>query len=232
MDTDSTQRAPDFDRIAGLYRWMELFSFGPMLERCRFRYLQQASQLRNVLVLGDGDGRYSQRLLQRNQCVHLTAVDASGAMLAALLRRAAASGAVDRVTPVQQDLCRFTPGGRFDGVATHFSLDCLTEPAIDRLLAQIVPALEPGSVWIVSEFAVPPGRLRGAAARAVIGFLYLAFRGLTGLRTHRLPDYAAIFARYGLRKIQASQWLGGLLTAEVWSLAPRGDLTAPDEEIV
>ena len=232
METDSTGRPPNFDSVARLYRWMEFFSFGPMLARCRFRYLAQAMQLRHVLVLGDGDGRYSQRLLERNPAVRLTAVDLSAAMLAALRRRAAAAGALDRVTLVQQDLCRFTPDGRFDGVVTHFSMDCLEQSDLDALMARIVPNLAPRSLWIVSEFAIPGGLANALAARAIVHFLYFAFRVLTGLQTRRLPDYAALFARYNFRKADASQWLGGLLTAEIWVLNPINNRPSEDAAIL
>jgi ubiquinone/menaquinone biosynthesis C-methylase UbiE len=220
MNRHSAEDSPDFDPLARVYRWMEFFSFGPLLARCRFCYLAQASDLRRMLVLGDGDGRYTQRLLQRNPRVHITAVDSSRAMLAALQRRAAAVGAANRITLVHQDLRSFTPDSCFDAVVTHFSLDCLTEAAIEGLVTRILPSLNSGSLWIVSEFAIPAGRARAAAARILIGFLYFAFRVLTGLRTQQLPNYAEILVRHGFRRTDYSQWLGGLLTAEVWSLEP------------
>ncbi len=232
MPPPPEQRPPNFDPLARLYRWMELFTFGPLLARCRFCFLEAALPLSNMLILGDGDGRYTQRLLARNPQVHITAVDASGAMLAALQQRAATVGAAARLTVVQQDLRCFTPTGRFDSVVTHFSLDCLEEPAIDRLVDGIVPVLTPGSVWIVSEFAIPSGRAQAAFARALIGSLYFAFRLLTGLRTRRLPDYAPILARHGFVRVAESPRLGGLLTAELWRLTARNDFTQPPADIV
>jgi SAM-dependent methyltransferase len=232
MPTPPEQRPPNFDALAPLYRWLEMFSFGPLLARCRFQFLAQSLPLKSVLVLGDGDGRYTQRLLQSNPQVQVTAVDGSRAMLAALQRRAAAVGATNRLTVTQRDLRSFTPDGRYDSVVAHFSLDCLAESEVEQLIARILPALTPGALWIVSEFAIPAGHAKAAAARVVVGLLYFAFRLMTGLGTRRLPNYAAILTRLGFERLAAAPRLGGLLTAELWRLAMRDDFTAPGSDIV
>ncbi len=232
MPTAPEQHPPNFDPLAPLYRWMEIFSFGPLLARCRFQFLAQSLPLKSVLVLGDGDGRYTQRLLQSNPQVQVTAVDGSRAMLAALQQRAAAVGATDRLTVLQRDLRSFTPDGCYDGVVTHFSLDCLQESEVEQLVARVVRTLAPGALWVVSEFAIPAGRAKAAAARAIVGALYFAFRLMTGLGTRRLPDYAAILARHGFERLGAVPRLGGLLTAELWWLATRDDFTASVRDIV
>ena len=80
--------APNFDSLAHTYRWLEYVSFGRILERCRFHYLARCSHARHALILGDGDGRFTARLLVANATVNVDAVDASAAMLAVLRRRA------------------------------------------------------------------------------------------------------------------------------------------------
>ena len=56
----------NFDRLARIYRWMELVTFGPLLGRCRYRFLEQLCNCRTALLLGDGDGRFAARLLAAN----------------------------------------------------------------------------------------------------------------------------------------------------------------------
>ncbi|MGH9599640.1 MAG: class I SAM-dependent methyltransferase, partial [Terracidiphilus sp.] len=70
---------PDLDRLAGVYRWMELATFGPWLSWCRSAYLGELSGCRRALVLGDGDGRFTAQLLCANPQVEVDAVDASKA---------------------------------------------------------------------------------------------------------------------------------------------------------
>ena len=79
---------PDLNRLAGVYAWMEAVTFGPWLSRCRLTFLGEMRSCRRALVLGDGDGRFTARLLRANPEVEIDTVDASTAMLRALLRRA------------------------------------------------------------------------------------------------------------------------------------------------
>ena len=219
--TNQKQPAP-FDRVARIYRTMEVLSFGPMLERCRFSSIGELGQCRRALVLGDGDGRFVARLLKAHPQLRADAVDASPAMLRLLEARVRRAGAAVRLTTRCADARSFEPrrsasGCGYDLVATHFFLDCLTEDETEELIARVRPCLAPGAVWVVSEFAVPEGRrMRAWWARRVIGFLYAAFRVLTGLAVREVPPWPALLARHGFTRRRSQLWLGGLLVSEVW----------------
>ena len=212
--------APCFDRIAPLYRPMEYLSFGPMLERCRFHHLPTLHDSRRALVLGDGDGRFLAKLLTTNPGLQVEAVEASPAMLHLLNRRIARLGAPHRITAICADARSFLPTGTsYDLVATHFFLDCLTEPEADALIAQVRPRLAPGAQWLVSEFQIPEGgRLQKWLARGIVSALYAAFRLLTGLAARQLPPWAALLTRHGFRRKASHSWLGGLLVSQLWEL--------------
>jgi SAM-dependent methyltransferase len=98
---------PNFNRLARLYRWMELFSFGPWLMLCRCAFLNECLNSCRALVLGDGDGRFTARLLRANLAIRIDAVDASPAMLSALSRRAGPHNA--RMRRHQADVCSLQP---------------------------------------------------------------------------------------------------------------------------
>ncbi len=206
---------PNFDLIASAYRWMEYLSLGNLLERTRFRPLEAGSldDSRSALVLGDGDGRFTARLLRSNPGLRVTAVDASAGMLRLLHRRCAPFR--HRLSVQQCDARAFLPESRFDLVVTHFFLDCLSDREVHELVERIAPALEPGAQWVVSEFAVPDGWFKWLAWAFVRG-LYLAFRLLTGLRVTRLPRYAVALEEFGFRRLSAKKLLGGVLVSEVW----------------
>ncbi|MGC1784399.1 MAG: class I SAM-dependent methyltransferase [Acidobacteriaceae bacterium] len=216
-----SQDAPaNFDALAGIYRWMEYLSFGPMLERCRFYFLPRCVNARHALILGDGDGRFTARFLATNRTAQADAVDASAAMLSALHWRARGADpqAETRLRTAHADLRRWTPSGDdYDLVVSHFFLDCLTEDELDALIARTLPHLTDDATWLISEFAVPDGRVRGALARLLIRFLYFAFAAMTRLRVSELPDYAAAMARYGFYCKERVTFLGGLLITETWS---------------
>lgn len=207
--------APDFGRLARIYRWMELASFGTLLERCRFAFLNELRGSRNALVLGDGDGRFAGRLLDANPEVRIDAVDASAAMLRALVQRAGWNAA--RVRTYCADIREWEPaGGGYDLVASHFFLDCLTSEEVEALAGRVRGVVCPAAVWVVSEFAVPEGWFGGFVARPVVWGLYWAFGLLTGLRVRRLPMYheALRGAGFGLEKRR--EWFWGLLVSEMW----------------
>jgi ubiquinone/menaquinone biosynthesis C-methylase UbiE len=213
-------RPPRFDRVARIYRAMEYLSFGPWLERCRFFHLPGLRTAQRALVLGDGDGRFTARLLATHREIRADAVDLSPAMLHRLRTRVAKAGAQDRITIACTDARTFTPVRKdYDLVATHFFLDCLTTEEAAQLMARVRPCLTPGAVWLVSEFAVPRrGRVRRWMARSVIAALYAAFRVLTGLTVREIPPWRALLAQAGFAPTASHAWLGGLLVSELWQL--------------
>ncbi len=210
---------PNFDSLARVYRWMEYFSFGRILERCRFHFLMRCSRARHALLLGDGDGRFTARLLALNPTVQVDAVDASPAMLTALRERARQScqNADPRLHTIQADLRRFTPTGRdYDLVVSHFFLDCLTDSDVTALIERFSPRMSQDGIWLVSEFALPEKGWRRLGARMVIFSLYYAFFVLTGLRVRHIPNYPKAFHDNGFHLLEKAVYLGGMLITEVW----------------
>jgi SAM-dependent methyltransferase len=230
--------APNFDKLARPYRWLEYLTFGRLLEQCRFHFLPQLQSHQQALVLGDGDGRFLCRLLQQNPALHATAVDISPAMLHLLTARCntARCKATDKqqLTTFQSDIRRFTPetNTRYDLIVTHFFLDCLTEEEIAALATRLRPHLQPGphpqpcadpqpgTEWIISEFALPSNPLLRPPARLLIRLLYTAFALLTGLTTRRLPNYQRILESNHWQCLEQKKFAAGLLTAQRWKFIP------------
>jgi hypothetical protein len=196
---------------------MEWTSFGPFLGLCRSTFLPRLSQCCDALVLGDGDGRFTARLMRENPHIIVHAVDASPAMLAALTQ-ACGPNAVHLSTELA-DLRTWKPSPTtlYDLVVTHFFLDCLSADEVLALAHRIRPTVTPGALWVVSEFSVPPGLFGSLIAEPIVHCLYLAFGLLTGLRPRKLPDYASALSAAGFARIEHRPHLGGLLVSELWS---------------
>jgi SAM-dependent methyltransferase len=217
---ESKRGAPKFDRLARFYRWMELFTFGSWLERCRFAYLGEMADCRRALVLGDGDGRFTAKLLRVNSTIEIDAVDASPAMLRALIRRARSDAA--RIHAHCADARDWQPVNLpYDLIATHFFLDCLTDSEVRALIQRIRGALSPSGRWVISEFRIPQGRFGRRVARPIVWLLYRAFGLLTGLAVRALPDHASAFRAAGFHLSRRQSLLNGLLIAESWSIGVR-----------
>ena len=211
-----TTATPDFNPLAHIYQWMELASFGPCLQWCRCTFLNQVTDCRRALVVGDGDGRFTARLLHTNDDIHIDAVDASSAMLDELRRRAGDNA--HRVRTWNMDARDWRlEGPHYDLVVTHFFLDCMTTVEIEALAANISAAVTPSAKWLISEFAIPPGLYGRIVARPLIRSLYWAFGSLTGLKVRALPDYHTALCRSGLVLVAERKRLGGLLASELWS---------------
>lgn len=218
---------PNLNHLARAYRWMELFTFGPYLHRCRRTFLAELTTVRRALVLGDGDGRFTAELLRANPAVRIDAVDASPAMLRTLLRRAQTDAhrvqihAADIRLWAQAQTSRGTgpeagASEPYDLVIAHFLFDFLTTDEIRALVAGLRSRLAPEARWIVSEFAHPSGLYGKLVAAPVIWLLYRAFALLTGLRVRRLPDHAAALREAGFQLGASRTLLHGLLIAENW----------------
>lgn len=218
--------APNFNRLAPLYRWMEYLSFGPWLWWCRSAFLRDLSACRHALVLGDGDGRFTARLLRVNPDLRVLAVDASPAMLCALERRAAPHAARLRIECSDLRIWQPPPDSsqpdapQYDLIVTHFFLDCLTTEECAALTAKLRLAVAPGAFWVVSEFAIPRSAAGRLIAAPIVGALYRAFGWLTGLTVRRLPQYEPALRAAGFALQKRRNWLGGLLASQLFQAGP------------
>lgn len=218
----SSPATPNFDRLALVYRWMEWLSFGPLLQRCRCAFLNEIADRRSALVLGDGDGRFTGRLLKAAPQIRILAIDSSPAMLRSLLKEAGKNAG--RVRTEATDIREWPQASEspyhtsFDLICTHFFLDCLSAEEICALISRIRPLLAANSMWVVSDFAVPKGILGRWVAGPLIRLLYWAFRWMTGLQVRRLPDHASALREAGFIREQRRELLGGMLCSETWRL--------------
>jgi SAM-dependent methyltransferase len=213
------KEAPNFNRLASIYRWMEFFSFGPWLALTRNAFLKDMEHCRRALVLGDGDGRFTRRLLQTNHSVHVDAMDASSAMLEGLLRRAGLDAHRVRVHHCDLRTWQPTPVTEresYDLITTHFILDCLTDHEVQSLAGKARSLCSPDALWVVSDFVIPRGWYGRLVCRPLVSFLYFSFRRLTGLSATSLPDHAVALHQAGFVRRGQIQRLGGLLIGEIW----------------
>lgn len=201
-----------FDRVARIYRWGEQLTFGPLLMRCRTAFLDTLSGMQHVLVLGDGDGRFTATALARYPKLHVTAVDSSPAMLQLLSKACREKQVEDRLTTVLADARSFVPESTVDAICAHFFLDCLSTADTERLARNLAPF---SSRWIISDFDIPKGVWR-VPASLLVRSLYLAFRVMTGLSTQQLPDWRKALFSAGFCPNETRRFLKGILVAESW----------------
>ena len=210
-------RPARFGRLARVYCWMEYFSFGLYLQRCRTLRIAEMAACRRVLVYGDGDGRFLAELVRSARSMQIAAVDASSEMLRQATKQLPSEA---RARLVQADAlgCEVSafPEACFDLVVSHFFFDCFDEEELSTLVARANAAAVEGAMWVVSDFAIPQQPVARQLGRLVVGGLYLAFGLLTGLRTRRLPDHGRVMRESGWRLEDRRTLLLGLLASERW----------------
>lgn len=205
------------DRIARWYQLFEYLAFGRALQRRRMEYLPEAATAKRILILGDGDGRFTAALVARNRRALIDSVDVSGGMLDVARRRL-------RDLKLDSTQVKFWEGdartvelqGEYDLVVTHFFLDCFTTLDLGSLVARISLHCSSTGKWLVSEFNLPEQGAPRQAARILIRFMYFFFKIATRLSVNKLPEYREVMTQNGFCVAQCRPALGGLLISELW----------------
>lgn len=201
----------NFDGLARWYEVLELSSLGLHLEHARKAHIDRLDGCRNILLLGDGDGRFLKRLLKRSPDCHVHSIDASAEMQRVAAARISAKDRARVTFECADALSVLPPPGGYDGVTTLFFLDCFTDDEAATLVGRIEQSLQPGATWLFADFAIPERGLARAAGRALTTGLYAFFRWRTGISARRLPDSEALIARAGFAPVASKSFVFGLL---------------------
>ena len=206
-----------FDRVAGAYQALEYIAFGRSLETARHAHAARLRDCRNVLVIGEGDGRFLERFLRVAPHAHVRCIDSSPEMVARAGRRLGAD-ARTRVSFVCGDArtADMEPS-TYDAVVTLFVLDCLPPEEVARLGRRLARSLQPEGLWLFADFAIPARGWRRLRASAWVSVLYAFFRWQTGLSVRSLPPSEAILGSIGLRVLADRTFQHGLLRAVLYS---------------
>jgi SAM-dependent methyltransferase len=207
-------KPPNFDPVAHVYRWAEYLTLGPLLQRTRTHFLPQLTHCHHALAIGDGDGRFLTALLHQNPTLEATAVDTSATMLALLTKRCEPYNT--RLLTHQTHALNITAAAETDLIATHFFLDCLAQTEVDTLTRNLAAHVSPGTLWLLSDFALPRPRVLRPIAALYLRALYFAFRILTGLRITQLPNPQSALTDAGFARIAHHDRLFGLIYTELW----------------
>lgn len=205
-----------FDCLAPHYRWMEIILAGEKLQRCRTQFLSEVQGARNVLILGEGNGRFLSEFLRANKVARITCVDSSAAMLQQIQKRLAQVSDLQRVRFLQADALQMRFEGDYDLIVTHFFLDCFTPGQLGQLISVIAGASSKDAKWLVSDFSEAPRGIARLRSRLVLFSMYCFFRFVAKLPAKRLTACDEFLKQNGfiLRDREVSEW--GLLHADLW----------------
>ena len=199
----------NFDSVACWYRWLEYAAFGHALERCRFAFLPALKDARRVLILGEGDGRFLQKLLSVNSSAQIDVVEVSVGMLR-LARGRLSDGEARRVKFHLADARNWDfPEAEYDAIVTCFFLDCFTPKTLADLMPRITASAKPDACWLLSEFEAPST----ARSRVWLASMHAFFRAATNLEASQLSPFAELIAESGWENTCRVTFAGGLMSA-------------------
>jgi len=211
-----------FDRLAPHYRWMEWVLAGNKLQRCRTAFLSQVKNARDILILGEGNGRFLAECKYGLGEARITCVDASARMLRLTQNRLRDHGlSTVGVNFVHADALTWDPPRQtFDLVVTHFFLDCFQPDQLEQLIARLSAASCTSTAWLVADFQVPQSSVGRYRARVIHWLMYTFFRVFTRLPARRLTDPDPFLKSHGyfLQDRLVTDW--GLLRSDLWQRGP------------
>ena len=205
--------AKSYDHLAASYVWLERLAFGNGLQRARLHYLEQLASAQRLLLLGEGDGRFLQHLLQVNPKAAIDAVDNSPAMLRRSKQRLQQQGLGQQVRFIHADARSYPyPTAQYDAVVTLFFLDNFRDNTLAALIPQLADSLRSGGYWYIADFH-PANTLRRALW---LGLMYSFFACLTDIPSHSLHAPQPWLERAGLQRLAQQDFAAGLYYSSLW----------------
>lgn len=207
-----------FDSLAPHYRWMEFILAGEKLQRCRTAFLEQVSAPENILIWGEGNGRFLIECRRKWKDARIVCADASERMLALANERIERFDLdANGIEFLRADVLKWSPLQKsFDLVVTHFFLDCFRSEQLQQVVDKIAFAARPNASWLLADFQIAPVGLRRLRSKLILTLMYLFFRIVTRLPARRLtsPDPYLSSNEFFLRERRVSEW--GLLHSDLW----------------
>lgn len=207
-----------FDRLAPYYRCMEFLLAGNKLQRCRTAFLGKDTHFKDILVLGEGNGRFLLECRRQLKTARIVCVDSSTRMLSLAqerLRRHQLN--LEGIQFIHANALEWAPPRHaFDAVVTHFFLDCFRADQLVPLIAVLAEAAKSNAVWLLADFHTPQSGPLRHRARLIHKAMYVFFRAACRLPARALtaPDEFLQAQGFTLKDRRISEW--GLLHSDRW----------------
>jgi hypothetical protein len=212
------QRTTGFDRLAPFYTALDCLASGTTLQRARVSHLEALRDCREILIAGEGTGRFLQAALAACPGARFTCVENSSGMLECITRCLERMPAdANRVRLLRLALPDLPQDPlRYDAIVTPFFLDCYEGRALREILKALAGIARPNAFWLVTDYAPPARGWRGWRSRFWLAVLYAFFRHTTGLQTRRLEDPSPLLRQAGFQLLREHAFSNGLLRSRCW----------------
>ena len=206
-----------FDKLASWYHFLETISFGNQLQQCRISQIAELKEVKNVLILGDGNGRFLESLLKSNCNAKIESLDISRNMIGLANARITPLPNNSQVVFIHTDVFDWDfPKCKYDLVVTNFFLDCFTYSELTNLLDKISLSLKPGGKLIYGDFNVPNSLLIKTLTSLLLYGMYLFFRIFTQISANSLHNPTSLLVEKKFILKNEKYYLLSFLKSQLW----------------
>jgi ubiquinone/menaquinone biosynthesis C-methylase UbiE len=203
----------NFDLVANFYPLLEQLVLGSALNQARGFFAREIGAGKEILLIGEGNGRFLCEMMKQTSSASFTVVDSSARMLAAAERRIAPITSNRRIEWICADFLKWqAPRVLYDLVVTHFFLDLFRPDRICQIVEKISRITTEDAWWVDVDFI--PGD-RGLQQKILMWAQYRFFHRFAGIEASRLADARPWIRREGwkIREERSLQsgWISGYL---------------------
>jgi ubiquinone/menaquinone biosynthesis C-methylase UbiE len=203
--------------LAPWYLFLETISFGNQLQQCRISQIAELKEVKNVLILGDGNGRFLESLLKSNCNAEIESLDISRNMIGLANARITPLPNNSQVVFIHTDVFDWNfPKCKYDLIVTNFFLDCFTYSELTNLLEKISLSLKPQGKLIYGDFNVPNSLLIKTLTSLLLYGMYLFFRIFTQISANSLYDPTSLLIENKFILKNEKYYLLSFLKSQLW----------------
>ncbi len=202
-----------FDRLAPFYDAMENVLTGGLMMRVRTAFFEQWPEEGEVLLVGEGHGRFLRCFRHARPRLSITYLDCSLEMLAIARRKLKRTELSEgKTTLVCADFRTWQPQ-KYDVICTQFFLDCFHGGELREVVEKLARSAKPTSRWFLADFQIPNRGFARLRARLIVSLMYGFFRPVAGISATHLESPGALLQEQGFILKFRNEWSQGLLYA-------------------
>ncbi len=209
-----------FDRITHVYDTIAyIFSFNN-INKSQLAFLSKLSMQKSCLILGGGTGYFLQKVLEQNDTIHITYVDASVKMIEYAKERIQKKmpQAFHRITFICKSVEDFD-WKMYDVIICNYFLDLFDDAYVKILAARFKQQLNQQGLLYVTDFHISETNvLLKWSTQAGLKILYTAFCVVTKMRTEKLPAIQNNLQEQGFSVICSKHYLKGILQCSIFKI--------------
>ncbi|MGQ7945910.1 class I SAM-dependent methyltransferase [Flavobacterium sp. WC2509] len=217
---NSKEVGKGFDRITAVYDTVVSIASFDRINKSQLAFLSHLSTQKTALILGGGTGFFLQKVLEQNEEINITYVDASPKMIMYAKKRIEKNmpNSLKRVTFICAGVEDFE-WQFFDVIVCNYLLDLFDNAYVQVLAEKFKDNLNSEGLLYITDFQISKtNSLLKWGTQIGLKVLYSFFRWTTCLNTKQLPEIERILSEQRFYLLDSENYLGGILVCSLFKL--------------